>query len=405
MQTKLPTNVKNTYWGKTADKILRSCVHCGFCTATCPTYQLLGDELDGPRGRIYLIKQFLEQGVATRKTQQHLDRCLTCRSCETTCPSGVEYAHLLDIGREQIELSVPRPLYQRGQRLLLRKVFTSPKLFSTLVKLGKAFKFLLPEQVKLQFPGTQPQTNKLSSHTRKMLILEGCVQPELSPEINAATKRVLDHFSIETINAPGCCGAIEHHLSATKKARHRIKQNIDHWWDYIDEGIEAIISTASGCGVMVKDYATLLADDAEYLEKARTIVKLTRDISEVIRDELATSPLTTANIGEIVFHAPCTLQHGQQLTGVVEGILKHIGYKLIKVSDAHLCCGSAGTYSILQKGIATQLRENKLDSLLAGQPQVIATANIGCLLHLRSGTDTPVTHWINLLDKYLTTAS
>ena len=405
MQTSLPTYIKNTHWGETADKILRSCVHCGFCTATCPTYQLLGDELDGPRGRIYQIKQFLEQGEATYKTQQHLDRCLTCRSCETTCPSGVEYGHLLDIGREQIERALPRPLHQRSLRLILRKLFTSPNLLRTLVGLARTFKPLLPAQLKQQIPEATPATDKLSSHPRKMLILEGCVQPELSPEINAATRRVLDHFAIETISAPGCCGAIEHHLSATEQAKQRIKQNIEHWWPYIDDGIEAIISTASGCGVMVKDYDAILADEPAHLEKARAIVERTRDISEIIMDELSTTPLPTGDLGEISFHTPCTLQHGQQLDSVVDNILEQIGYKLNKVTDAHLCCGSAGTYSILQKSLSHQLRDNKLGNLLAKQPQLIATANIGCLLHLRSGTDTPVTHWINLLDKHLSTNS
>lgn len=401
MQTKLPNNIKQTHWGKVADDILRSCVHCGFCTATCPTYQLLGDELDGPRGRIYQIKQFLEQGIASRKTQQHLDRCLTCRSCETTCPSGVEYAHLLDIGREQLERSLPRPWLQRGQRFLLRKVFTSTKIFSLLVRVGKAFQFVLPEHVKLQLPSTINEPPRLGTHSRKMLILEGCVQPELSPEINAASRRVLDHFGIELVSAPGCCGAIEHHLSATDDAIRRIKQNIDHWYSLLKDDVEAIISTASGCGVMVKDYQHLLANEPGYLDKAKTIVGLTRDISEVIRDELSGASPRKAELGTIAFHSPCTLQHGQQLNGVVEAILEDVGFKLAKVSDSHLCCGSAGTYSILQKSLSRQLRANKLNNLLQEKPALIATANIGCLLHLRGGTDTRVVHWINLLDQHL----
>lgn len=404
MQTRLPQNIKETHWGQVADKILRSCVHCGFCTATCPTYQLLGDELDGPRGRIYQIKQFLEDGTASRKTQQHLDRCLTCRSCETTCPSGVEYAHLLDIGRAQLEQSLPRPYLQRAHRFMLRKVFTSPILFRTLINTARLFKFFLPDYIGTQIPDRQQSTSSITSnktHKRKMLILQGCVQEELSPEINAATHRVLNHLGIELIDAPGCCGAIEHHLSASDEAIKRIKQNIDHWWSYIEDGIETIISTASGCGVMVKDYESLLASEPEYLEKAKTISQLTRDISEVIHDELDSLPVIPGEPVKIAFHSPCTLQHGQQLAGVVENILERTGFKLTTVVDSHLCCGSAGTYSILQKSISQELRNNKLKNLLQEKPQLIATANIGCLIHLRSGTDIPVTHWINLLDRHL----
>ncbi|MEJ2142679.1 MAG: glycolate oxidase subunit GlcF [Gammaproteobacteria bacterium] len=405
MQTKLPDNVKETHWGQVADKILRSCVHCGFCTATCPTYQLLGDELDGPRGRIYQIKQFMENGVASRKTQQHLDRCLTCRSCETTCPSGVEYAHLLDIGREQLELALPRPPVQRLYRAALRTVFTSPFLFKSMLRVAKFFSFLLPDYIKLEIAENKnitPYSNSLGKTSeRKMLLLEGCVQPELSPEINQATKRVLGFFGIDLINAPGCCGAIEHHLSSTEKAVQRVKNNIDHWYSYLDDGIEAIVSTASGCGVMVKDYDSILANDPEYLEKAQKIVQVTKDISEIVIEELNKLPLPSNNTMTIAFHAPCTLQHGQKLDGIVEDILEHIGFKLATVNDSHLCCGSAGTYSILQKTIAQQLRDNKLKNLLKERPLIIATANIGCLLHLRSGTDKPVVHWINLLDQYL----
>ena len=401
MQTRIPKDIKSTHWGKMADTILRSCVHCGFCTATCPTYQLLGDELDGPRGRIYQIKQFLEDGIASRKTQQHLDRCLSCRSCETTCPSGVKYAHLLDIGREQLQRSLPRPLWQRAQRLILRKVFTSPELFTALISTAQLFKFILPGSLKRQLPGQQAKPVIQEKQPRKMLILQGCVQDALSPEINAATIRVLNRLGIEVETATGCCGAIEHHLSASDDAITRIKKNIDHWSRQIENGAEAIISTASGCGVMIKDYDSLLANEPEYLEKAKAIVNLTKDISEVILHELTNSRLNIKSRGEIAFHSPCTLQHGQKLNGVVENILEKTGFTLTTVNDAHLCCGSAGTYSILQKKLSQQLRDNKLNNLLDGKPRLIATANVGCLLHLRSGTETPVVHWINLLDKQL----
>lgn len=405
MQTRLPKSIKRTHWGQTADTILRNCVHCGFCTATCPTYQLLGDELDSPRGRIYQIKQFFETGQATRTTQVHLDRCLTCRSCETTCPSGVEYAQLLDIGREQLEKVVKRPLIERLTRYTLRKVFTNIKLFSLLIQTAQLFRFILPAKLKQQLPQPVTTSQHFSgepvSFSRKMLLLDGCVQNTLSPEINAATTRVLNQLNIELISASGCCGAIEHHLSATDDARQRIKNNIDHWWQYINNGIEVIISTASGCGVMVKDYATLLENEPEYKDKARIISERTRDISQVIFEELDNIKLNKKSLPRLSFHSPCTLQHGQQLNGNVEAILTRLGFKLTTVADSHLCCGSAGTYSILQKDISMKLRDNKLSALQQESPQIIASANIGCLMHLRSGTDVPVMHWINLLDQYI----
>lgn len=405
MQTRLSKSIKSTHWGQTADSILRSCVHCGFCTATCPTYQLLGDELDSPRGRIYLIKQFLETGKASRKTQLHLDRCLTCRSCETTCPSGVKYAQLLDIGREQLEKTVRRPILERGIRYLLRKLFTNEKLFKFLINLAQTFSFVLPAKLKQQLTKTDitPPRNAIinTSHPRKMLLLDGCVQNILSPEINAATTRILNQLGIELISTAGCCGAIEQHLSATTDARQRIKKNIDHWWQIINEGVEVIISTASGCGVMVKDYGTLLENEPEYKEKARIISERTRDISQVILDELGNIKLDKNRLPKLSIHSPCTLQHGQQLNATVESILSKLGFKLGNVADAHLCCGSAGTYSILQKSIATKLRDNKLKSLQQSSPDVIVTANIGCLLHLRSGAEVPVMHWINILDEYI----
>jgi len=403
MQTRLSKSIKNTHWGQTADSILRSCVHCGFCTATCPTYQLLGDELDSPRGRIYQIKQFLETGKASRKTQLHLDRCLSCRSCETTCPSGVKYAQLLDIGREQLEKTVRRPALERGIRYLLRKLFTNEKLFKFLINVAQTFSFMLPAKLKQQLPKTEfaPTKNALlnTSRSRKMLLLNGCVQNILSPEINAAVTRILNQLDIELISTAGCCGAIEHHLSATADAKQRIKENIDHWWQTINAGVEVIISTASGCGVMVKDYGNLLEDEPEYKEKARIISERTRDISQVILDEVDNIKLDKNRLPKLSFHSPCTLQHGQQLNGTVESILSKLGFKLGNVADAHLCCGSAGTYSILQKSIASKLRDNKLENLQQSSPDVIATANIGCLLHLRSGAEVPVRHWINILDE------
>lgn len=403
MQTRLLQSIKNTSWGETADNILRSCVHCGFCTATCPTYQLLGDELDSPRGRIYQIKQFLETGDATRKTQLHLDRCLTCRSCETTCPSGVEYAHLLDIGREQIEKNVKRPVVERVFRYLLRKIFTNDKLFKLLIHTGHTFSFLLPAALKQQLPAKNIQTEanriKSTSHNRKMLLLNGCVQNTLSPEINAATIRLLNRLDIELISTDGCCGAIDHHLSATVDARQRIKANIDHWWRYLDEGVEVIISTASGCGVMVKDYKHLLQDDPEYYKKARIISESTRDISQVILELLEQLKLKKIHPPRLSIHSPCTLQHGQKLNGYVEEILSKLGFRTYDIVDSHLCCGSAGTYSILQNKLSSKLRDNKLEALQLPGPDIIVSSNIGCLLHLRSTAEVPVMHWINLVEQ------
>ncbi|MBA0901828.1 MAG: glycolate oxidase subunit GlcF [Candidatus Nitrotoga sp.] len=412
MQTNLADFIKHTPDGYTADQILRSCVHCGFCLATCPTYQLLGDELDSPRGRIYLIKQMLEGASVTEKTQLHLDRCLTCRACETTCPSGVQYGHLLDIGRNIAEQSIPRGLWANTQRWGLRKFLSNRLLFGTLLKLGQLVRPLMPASLRRLIPARQsagawPNT----AHARRMLILDGCVQPALSPNINAATARVLDRLGIQLLRPgnTGCCGAIDQHLNAQDAAVIAIKRNIDAWWPLLQQGCEAIVITASGCGVMVKDYGYLLKHDPEYAAKAAQISGLTRDLSEIIAAEQArlTTLIVAGMIGlghreKIAFHTPCTLQHGQKIVGVIERLLCMSGFQLTPVADSHLCCGSAGTYSILQPKLATQLRNNKLDALNSGAPHTIATANIGCLIHLQSGTNVPVRHWIELIDEACT---
>jgi glycolate oxidase iron-sulfur subunit len=399
MQTNLAEFIKDTEQGKEADRILRTCVHCGFCNATCPTYQLLGDELDGPRGRIYLIKQVLEGHEPTRKTQLHLDRCLTCVNCETTCPSGVEYGKLVDIGRERVEEHVKRPLLERLQRRGLRLVMPYPRRFTPLLRLGQLFRPLLPAALKTKVPpkvsaSAWPQTE----HARKMLILEGCVQPAISPAINAATARVLDMLGISVVRAQdaGCCGAMSHHLTAHDEAKRFMKRNIDAWWPHIEAGSEAIIITASGCGSVVKDYARILNDDPYYRDKAATVSALTRDLSEILRDE-DTSRLRPNKPRRIAFHSPCTLQHGQKLQGVVEKILTNAGFELVQVADSHLCCGSAGTYSILQADLSQQLLDNKLKNLQQNNPELIATANIGCLAHLQTKARVPVVHWVELL--------
>ena len=399
MQTQLTPDIIKTNAGREADRILRKCVHCGFCTATCPTYQLLGDELDGPRGRIYLIKQVLEGHPATRHTQKHLDRCLTCRSCETTCPSGVDYVHLLDYGRHQVEQQVRRPLWQNWQRRVLRYLLPESKRFYPLLRLGQWLRPLLPKAIKQNVPAPVsvlpwPQ----QQHARRMLLPGGCVQSSLAPDIDSATVRVLDQLGIQLIQAGGCCGAVSHHLSATEQAKDYARRNIDAWWPHIEAGAEAIVSNATGCGVMLKDYVHLLSEDPDYAEKAEHIANLTRDIVEVLEVEDLSSfnPPTTHK--RISFHAPCTLQHGQGLAGRVEALLRRAGFELLPVRDAHLCCGSAGTYSITQPQLSHQLRDNKLAALKQGAPELIATANIGCLMHLDAVSDVRVKHWITLFD-------
>lgn len=402
MQTQLADFIKNTPQGQEADAILRSCVHCGFCTATCPTYQLLGDELDGPRGRIYLIKQALEGQAVTQKTQQHLDRCLTCRACETTCPSGVRYGRLVDIGREVVDANVSRSPWDRLIRAALRTLLPYPRRFATLLRLGQTLSPFLPSSLKRSIPSSgKAKAWPATHHARKMLVLEGCVQPVLAPEINASTARVLDQLGISLLRTPdaGCCGAISHHLSAPRDALNSMRQNIDAWWPLVEAGAEAIVVTASGCGAVIKEYGELLREDPVYAAKAAHIARIARDIGEILAQEDC-SALTPAPgfPRRIAFQSPCTLQHGQQLNGLVEDLLRKAGFALTPVPDAHLCCGSAGTYSILQRELSNRLLENKLTALESGHPQLIATANIGCLTHLQSRASVPVRHWITLFD-------
>ena len=409
MQTHLAPEFKNTADGQAAEAILRKCVHCGFCTATCPTYQLLGDELDGPRGRIYLIKQVLEGQAPTRKTQLHLDRCLTCRNCETTCPSGVQYGHLIDIGRKLVDEQVPRPASESVVRWALKEGLPSP-LFAPAMKLGQAVRGLLPAALKNKVPARQPAgVWPQREHARKMLMLAGCVQPAMMPNINTATARVLDAAGIQTVVAAGagCCGAVKFHLNDQDGGKAEMRRNIDAWWPHVapdtGAGVEAIVMNASGCGVTVKEYGYHLQDDAAYAAKAARISELTRDLSELLPELVA--PLrgrVAASAAAIAFHPPCTLQHGQQLRGGVEQHLGALGFDVKVAScEAHLCCGSAGTYSVLNPEIAFQLRDRKLANLGEMTPEVIVSANIGCITHLQSGTATPVRHWIEVLDDSL----
>ena len=414
MQTNLAPEYQGTPDGQEAEAILRKCVHCGFCTATCPTYQLLGDELDGPRGRIYLIKQVMEGAQPTRKTQEHLDRCLTCRNCESTCPSGVQYGHLIDIGRKVVEAKVPRPLPERAVRWALKEGLPSP-LFGPAMKLGQLVREVLPEKLKAKVPAPQDAgVWPTRTHARKMLMLAGCVQPAMSPNINSATARVLDACGIETVIAPkaGCCGAVKFHLNDQAGGLDEMRANIDAWWPQVSSGaVEAIVMNASGCGVTVKEYGHVLRHDPDYAAKAERISALTRDISELLpmlMPELKAQiqPEALRAAGLQAYHPPCTLQHGQQLKGGVEKHLGELGFEIkTACNEAHLCCGSAGTYSVLQPELSLQLRDRKLGHLKALDPQGIVSANIGCITHLQSGTGLQVRHWIELLDAALRPAS
>jgi len=405
MQTNFTEAFLKTAQGIEAESILRTCVHCGFCTATCPTYQLLGDELDSPRGRIYLIKQVLEGHEATTKTRSHLDRCLTCRSCETTCPSGVRYGRLVDIGREIVEQNVPRTALENSSRYLLRQIIPYPKRFAALLKLGQIFKPVLPLALKNKIPKVQKSRDwPAQTQQRKMLVLEGCAQQVVTAQTNSATATVLNKLGIQLISAAkaSCCGAVSHHLSAAEETKRFIRQNIDAWWPFITAGAEAIVITASGCGVMLKDYADIMQDDTEYADKARRVSELAKDISEIIKGEDLSDLKTTPQSSSVSFHSPCTLQHGLRLNGLVESILQQVGYKLKYVDDSHLCCGSAGTYSILQPELSNQLLANKITALENNQPDIIATANIGCQMHLDTKATVPVKHWIELVEQALT---
>ncbi len=405
MQTTLAPEYEGTPDGLAAQAILRKCVHCGFCTATCPSYQILGDELDGPRGRIYLMKQVLEGQTPTRKTQLHLDRCLTCRNCETTCPSGVNYGQLLDIGRKLVDAKVRRPLPERALRWALKEGLPSP-LFAPAMKLGQVLRAALPKALQNKVPPRQDAgVWPTRQHPRKVLMLAGCVQPAMMPNINAATMRVLDAAGIQTLVAPkaGCCGAVKFHLNDQDGGKNEMRANIDAWWPYVESGIEAIMMNASGCGVTVKEYAHFLQDDPRYAAKAQRISELTRDLSEWL-PELAQKLQGKLRVdsARVAYHPPCSLQHGQKLRGGVEQHLAALGFDIRTTrTESNLCCGSAGTYSVLNPQVAYPLRDRKLAHLSELSPEQIVSANIGCITHLQSGTETPVKHWIELLDAAL----
>ena len=409
MEAHLADWIKNTPDGLEAESILRTCVHCGFCNATCPTYQLTGDELDGPRGRIYQIKRMLEGEAPTVSTQLHLDRCLTCRNCETTCPSGVRYGRLVDIGRATVAERVQRPAAQRRQRDFLRFALTHRWLFGSAVRIGRSLRGALPSRLRSKLsPSRDAGTWPRNTHARKVLLLNGCVQPVLMPSIDAATARVLHACGVGAVVASesGCCGALDFHLDAQVDAQAKARRNIDAWLPLLDSGVEAIVINASGCSAMVKDYVHLLRDDPEYVDKARRIVAVTRDVAEFLPPLL--QPLAARaqralpeTMRRVAFHPPCTLQHAQKITGVVESLLVAFGAELLPVGEMHLCCGSAGTYSILQPDFSQRLRDRKLDNLQRHRPAMILSSNIGCLSHLESAAQVPVRHWIEWIDNVL----
>ncbi len=415
METHLADFIRGTADGDEAEAILRRCVHCGFCTATCPTYQLLGDELDSPRGRIYLIKDVLEGAPATPEVRLHLDRCLTCRNCETTCPSGVQYGRLVDIGRKVVEerATEPRPLRDRLERTALKEGLTRRWLFDPAMTIGKAVRPMLPESLRTKVPppsrpGAARKPFEGRSHPRKMVMLEGCVQPAMAPEINDANVRVLDAIGVETIVAhrAGCCGAIRHHLTDHEGALDDVRRNVDAWWPHVEAGAEAIVMNASGCGAMVREYGHLLRHDPAYAERAERITQLTRDLSEVLVPftDYLVAKLSPPSARRIAWHPPCTLQHGQQIRGTVEALLTAAGIDVQLPAESHLCCGSAGTYSVLQPELSQALRDRKVAHLEATKPDAICSANIGCISHLQSGTAKPVMHWVELIADALPTS-
>ena len=408
MQTNLAKRFKEGRSAEAIESILRSCVHCGFCNATCPTYQLRGDELDGPRGRLYQMKQYFEGAPANTEIQLHLDRCLTCRSCETTCPSGVNYSRLLEIGREAIEVDLPRSIWQRLLRRGITWFLNSGWVFKLSIRVAQKCRFLLPEKLSDSIPQVKPKIAEvmgqhLTQKERRVLMLSGCVQPTLAPNTNAAAKQLLHRLglSVIEIDKNNCCGAVGMHTSQIEQGKAQARRLIDGWWPQVESGIEAIVITASGCGVSIKDYGTIFKGEAGYAEKAQTISGLALDLSQLVAREITDQNITVSQPKRVAFHSPCTMQHGLGLKGVVEKILADAGYHLCQVADSHLCCGSAGTYSILQPEISKQLQGNKQVALTVDSPEVIATANIGCQLQIGQGSAVPVVHWVELLNDAL----
>ncbi len=402
MQTSILPKFVDTTIGQQGEAILRKCVHCGFCNATCPTYQLLGDELDGPRGRIYQIKQLLEGEPANANIELHLDRCLSCRSCETTCPSGVEYGKLLEIGRGVLNQQKQRNLPDRLTRQLIAFVVRSRRLFAGMLKLGRLIQTLLPAFISDGIPPAQSGRKMpwpAAVHPRKFVVLGGCVQPALAPSTNLAAAQVLDRLGISLVESAGagCCGSVDLHTTTAAQAKISAKLLIDNWYPMLEQGVEGFIITASGCGVTIKEYPDLFQDDPDYLSRATAIAENSADLCEILDREIDAGFVVSDSSSTVAFHPPCTLQHGQKITGVVEGILERVGYTLVSIGDSQLCCGSAGTYSLLQPKISGELKNAKLENLSATAADVWCTANVGCQAHLNVNPDRPIKHWVELL--------
>ncbi|WP_299129505.1 glycolate oxidase subunit GlcF [uncultured Amaricoccus sp.] len=397
-----------------SNAILRSCVHCGFCTATCPTYQLLGDELDSPRGRIYLIKDMLESGrAADAQTVKHIDRCLSCLSCMTTCPSGVHYMHLVDHARAHIERTYKRPAAERTLRWLLAKVLPYPGRFRLALlgaMLGRPLAPLMPRQLRAMIalaPRRPPSPSRMDDpqifaaegpRRKRVALLTGCAQRVLNTDINAATIRLLTRHGCEVVIAEGmgCCGALTHHMGKVADSHASAATNIRAWTRELrGAGLDAIVVNTSGCGTTVKDYGTMFAGDALEAD-AKAVAGLARDVSELMA-ELGLGPVVAPGT-RVAYHAACSLQHGQRVTTHPKALLKAAGFEVVEPRDAHLCCGSAGTYNLLQPEISATLRARKVATLEERAPEVIAAGNIGCMMQIGAGTRTPVVHTVELLD-------
>lgn len=404
MQTVLLETVRNTLTGPDAERALRACVHCGFCNAVCPTYHVLAEEADGPRGRIYLIKSVLEGTGDAEAARLHLDRCLTCRACESLCPSGVPYAALLEVGREACGQAAPRPLWQTLLRSGLRWLF--PYRARVSLVLGAA-RLLLPLLPRTLAQPLRPEPFSGRSPTRprrgpRALLFSGCVQPAAKPGINQAAARVLSELGWEVLPDPGgCCGALSHHLTADAEAQAFMRRNIDAWWPLIEQGLDAIVITASGCTAMLKDYGRLLAHDPAYAGKAERVASLARDISQCLEPQDLAALALAPDTRQVALHRPCTLDHSVGAGDRLQRLLQAAGFVLVETGSEPACCGSAGTYSLLQPKLARRLRHLKLAALQSGRPDLILTANIGCLMHLQGGSPIPVQHWIQALAERL----
>jgi len=421
MQTNFSEDQLKNKDNKSTEKILRKCVHCGMCNATCPTFNLLGDELDGPRGRIYLIKEMIEKKkTPTKKVVSHIDKCLSCYACMTTCPSGVNYMHLIDHGRNYVEKKYKRPFFENLFRDFLSKTLPKPKIFKFLIffaKLGQPFKFLLPKKLKsmldvapkkifkktLKFQRVYKAERK--KPTARVALLIGCVQRVVSPQINESTIRVLTRHGVEVITMPEieCCGSLNHHLGKEELAKETFKKNINSWYDeYLKNGLDAIISNTSGCGTTLKDYGFVFREDKDLKKKAKKISELTKDVTEFLDQNLKLSfkKIKTSKKYNIAYHSACSMQHGQKVHKQPIDLLEKTGNKILNIPDGHICCGSAGTYNILQSDIAEKLLKQKVENINKVKPDFISTGNIGCIMQITNGTDIPILHTVEVIDWY-----